>query len=88
MKKSEQATKWLIISGVTLACAIIAVIPEAVMYILFHFINPTSEVGRIATGGLLLWFGTGLSILFAIGAFVLWCSFVKAACDVYGGRYY
>jgi hypothetical protein len=66
---------------ITLFCFIVALIPETAMYLVYHLISPTTETGRIVTGGLMLWFGTGLSVFFAVGAFMLWVALMKVVLE-------
>jgi len=75
--------KWVIGIGWSLLCLIVAVIPETALYLIFKFINPTTEMGRILTGGLLLWFGIGVSFLFLVIAFMLWVAGMKALSETY-----
>ena len=75
--------RWILTILISILAICIAIIPEVGMYIFYHAVGPTSEAGRIAMGGILLWFGVGLSFLFAVLGTVLWFAFVTAAWEVY-----
>ena len=75
--KKEKVMKVAAIFIVTLICGLISLIPEAALYLVYHLMSPTTETGRIVTGGLMIWFGGGFCLLFAAGAFFLWVGLMK-----------
>lgn len=48
---------------------------------LWKVFSPESEAGKIVTGGVLLYFGGGLTVVWEIVVFILWFSFVKVTLE-------
>jgi hypothetical protein len=55
-----------------------ALLPEIAMYFTWHLVNPTSELSRIALGGLFWFGGAGLCLVFGFIGLAMWASCMKA----------
>jgi hypothetical protein len=66
----------MIKSLVCLAWSLILLIgtflPEGALYLVYHFVNPQTELARVLLSGIMLWFGVGVSLMFFIFGFIIW----------------
>lgn len=65
----------------TVICAVLGLLPEIGLYILWHIIGPTEELSRVILGIAFLFFGGGLCIWFGIIALWLWGLMIAVVLD-------
>jgi hypothetical protein len=74
-------TKTLFFFIVTSVSLFVAGLPEGAMWLLWHFVSPQTELGKIAMV-LIFWGGGAVAcIVMAIIGFVLWLGGMKALFD-------
>ena len=73
--------KGVVAAAYTLFCMGIGLLPEIIMYLVWNMVAPETSMQKIALVAVFGFFGTGLSVLAAVGGFAMWIAGITGILD-------
>ena len=70
--------KFIALSIWSIFCLGVALLPEGAACLIWHLVQPTDQLAKVALVAVLLCCGTGISVISAMAAFALWAGGVSA----------